>query len=283
MSFSVSVFGGLVLFLGEMSRCCCSSLAMSAMRGRMSEVAISSMDWWSLESSLEADSPTCGMPREKIHLERGWLVLACWRESMRVWARFSPKRRCLDSEPSDFLAGSSWRSARVWWLRVKRSSGVLTRLYSTSLMATDSPRPSMSRALRLAKWVILVTAWAGQVKLVHFQATASSSREMGAEQDGQVPLTYWKKSNGVLLDGRLSVMTLTTEGMISPAFSMTTVSSRRMSLRWISSSLWRVARETVVPETKTGSSSATGVRTPVRPTWMVMSRRMVSICSGRNL
>ena len=78
-------------------------------------------------------------------------------------------------------------------------------------------------------------------------------------------------------------MTLTIEGMISPAFSMTTVSPRRMSLRWISSSLWRVARETVVPDTKTGSSSATGVSTPVRPTWMVMWRRMVSICSGRNL
>ena len=110
---------------------------------------------------------------------------------MSVWARFSPNLRCFDSVPSDFLAGSSWRSARVLWLRLKRSSGVFTRLYSTSLMATDSPRPSMSRAFLLAKWVILVMAWAGQVKLVHFQATASSSLLMGAEQDGHLPLTYW--------------------------------------------------------------------------------------------
>ena len=44
VSFSVSVFGGLVLFLGEMWRCCCSSLAMSAMLGRMLDLEISSMD-----------------------------------------------------------------------------------------------------------------------------------------------------------------------------------------------------------------------------------------------
>ncbi len=77
---------------------------------------------------------------------------------MSVCARFSPKRRCLDSEPSDFLAGSSCRFARVVWLRLKRSSGVWTSLYSTSFWATDSPRPSMSRAFLLAKCVIFVTA-----------------------------------------------------------------------------------------------------------------------------
>ncbi len=87
----------------------------------------------------------------------------------------------------------------------------------------------------------------------------------------------------MLSGGRFCLMTLTTEGMISPAFSMMTVSPRRMSLRWISSSLWSVARATVDPEMNTGSSSATGVRTPVRPTWMVMRRSFVSICSGQNL
>ena len=56
-----------------------------------------------------------------------------------------------------------------------------------------------------------------------------------------------------------------------PALRMTTVSPMRMSLRRISSSLWSVAREIVEPCTKTGSSSATGVSTPVRPTCTVMA------------
>ena len=47
---------------------------------------------------------------------------------------------------------------------------------------------------------------------------------------------------------------------------MMTVSPMRMSLRLISSSLCSVAREIVEPARKTGSSSATGVRMPVRPT-----------------
>ena len=78
-------------------------------------------------------------------------------------------------------------------------------------------------------------------------------------------------------------MTLTMAGMISPAFSTSTVSPMRMSLRSISSSLWRVARETVEPEMRTGSSSATGVSTPVRPTWMVMSLSVVSCLLGEEL
>ena len=60
-------------------------------------------------------------------------------------------------------------------------------------------------------------------------------------------------------------------GMTSPAFSMTTVSPMRMSLRRISSSLCSVARAMVLPRRKTGSSSATGVSVPVRPTCTVMS------------
>ena len=54
--------------------------------------------------------------------------------------------------------------------------------------------------------------------------------------------------------------------MTSPARCTMTVSPGRMSLRWMSSSLCSVARSTVTPPTKTGSSTANGVRTPVRPT-----------------
>ena len=61
------------------------------------------------------------------------------------------------------------------------------------------------------------------------------------------------------------------------------MSPTRMSFRAISSSLWRVAREMVEPERGTGSSSATGERTPVRPTWMVMAFRRVAARSGSYL
>ena len=64
--------------------------------------------------------------------------------------------------------------------------------------------------------------------------------------------------------------------MTMPALRMTTVSPMRMSLRRISSSLCSVAREIVEPCTKTGSSSATGVSTPVRPTCTVMALSTVS-------
>ena len=46
------------------------------------------------------------------------------------------------------------------------------------------------------------------------------------------------------------------------------------------SSLWRVARATVVPARKTGSKQAVGVSTPVRPTATSMLRRVVSLTSG---
>ena len=58
-------------------------------------------------------------------------------------------------------------------------------------------------------------------------------------------------------------------------------SPSRISLRWISSSLCKVARLTTTPPTVIGSSSATGVNAPVRPTWIVMARRTVSACSAR--
>ncbi len=71
--------------------------------------------------------------------------------------------------------------------------------------------------------------------------------------------------------------------MTSPARCTITQSPMRMSLRLISSSLWSVAFCTTTPPTVTGSSLATGVSAPVRPTWMSMSRRIVVACSAGNL
>ena len=55
-------------------------------------------------------------------------------------------------------------------------------------------------------------------------------------------------------------------GMTSPARWTITTSPSRMSLRLMSSSLCKVARETVTPPTWTGSSIAHGLSAPVRPT-----------------
>ena len=57
----------------------------------------------------------------------------------------------------------------------------------------------------------------------------------------------------------------------------------RMSFLRISSSLWSVARLIVMPESLTGSSTATGVRAPVRPTWTRMSSRQVVAWRAGNL
>ena len=89
--------------------------------------------------------------------------------------------------------------------------------------------------------------------------------------------------NGLVSAGRSSLSTLMTPGMTSPRFSMRTVSPTRMSFRAISSSLCSVARLIVEPSRNTGSSSATGVSVPVRPTWTVIALSLVCVCSGAYL
>jgi hypothetical protein len=71
--------------------------------------------------------------------------------------------------------------------------------------------------------------------------------------------------------------------MTSPARWIVTMSPTRTSSRSISSALCSVARATMTPPTFTGSSSATGVSAPVRPTWMLMPLRRVRACSAGNL
>ena len=56
---------------------------------------------------------------------------------------------------------------------------------------------------------------------------------------------------------------------ITGAFEKSDIADAKIFFR-TSSKLWRVAREIVTPSSATGSSSATGVITPVLPTWNVM-------------
>ena len=75
----------------------------------------------------------------------------------------------------------------------------------------------------------------------------------------------------------------TTSGITSPARRTITVSPTRTSLRRSSNTLCSVALLTVVPPTNTGSSLATGVSLPVRPTWISMPFSRVSLLLRRVL
>ncbi len=71
-------------------------------------------------------------------------------------------------------------------------------------------------------------------------------------------------------------------GITSPARVTTTSSRSRTSLRARSSSLCRVAVETVTPPTCTGSSIANGSSRPVRPTFQTTRFRVVVAVIGGN-
>ena len=120
---------------------------------------------------------------------------------------------------------------------------------------------------------------AGQSMETQRYATSPSSCTTGLPHAGHV----WGMRHSAASAGRFASTGPTTSGITSPALCTTMVSPTRTSLRCTSSSLCSVARAMVEPETVTGSNSATGVSTPVRPTWMRISRRTVSFSSGGNL
>jgi hypothetical protein len=72
-------------------------------------------------------------------------------------------------------------------------------------------------------------------------------------------------------------------GITSPARCTITTSPSRISLRLMSSSLWRVAREMVTPPTLTGSRIAHGLSAPVRPTLIAICSSFVWAVSGAHL
>ena len=120
---------------------------------------------------------------------------------------------------------------------------------------------------------------AGQDVFSQREMTSPSGRKTFEPQTGQ----RLGKANALAPRGRRSFITETTLGMTSPLRSTRTSSPTRMSLRRSSSSLCRVDRLTVVPDRRTGSSTATGVRAPVRPTWTMMSRSFVVAWRAGNL
>ena len=77
--------------------------------------------------------------------------------------------------------------------------------------------------------------------------------------------------------------TLTIFGITSPARLTTTESPTLNPKRSISSMLCKVVLLTVTPPTNTGFNRATGVITPVLPTWNSTSNTVVDFSSAGNL
>ena len=126
------------------------------------------------------------------------------------------------------------------------------------LSTITSPRPSISIAPREAKCSIRRFNCAGHWLLTQRTATCSGSLTTLLPHSGHIV----GMRNFFSLPVRKSVRTLDNRGNDFTGFLEETVSPMRMSLRSISSSLCKVARETRLPLTVTGSSAATGVSTP---------------------
>ena len=162
----------------------------------------------------------------------------------------------------------------------KISAIVLIHPFSTNSSIWRSPSPSISIALRLAKCLSRSSRCASQVKPPVQRRTASpSGRIAGCWQTGHVSGKMKSRS----LPSRRDSITRTIWGITSPARCRITLSPMRIFLRRTSSSLCKVAFDTVTPPTSTGSRRATGVKAPVLPTCMSISRSVVSACSAANL
>jgi len=121
---------------------------------------------------------------------------------------------------------------------------------------------------------------AGHETFSHRQMTSPSGFTSVLSQNGHADgICHSGSPSG----GRASSTGPSTFGMISPPFSIRTMSSGRMSRRLTSSSLWSVAIEIVVPPRRTGVRTAYGVTAPVRPTLTLMSSSRVTACSVGNL
>ena len=122
-------------------------------------------------------------------------------------------------------------------------------------------------AALLAVLIILFTAWLyftlQRQKYLELLEAKNLELETAAKPVSYTHLDVYKRQ------------TYSTSGMISPALLMTTVSPILISFALIKSSLCSVALLTVLPDSLTGVSTAVGVSTPVRPTWITISSSLV--------
>ena len=125
-----------------------------------------------------------------------------------------------------------------------------------------SPRCSMSIAPRAGE---VDRAGRRPARDTRGSDSASRRRPPRARARSCTPDTSSASELLLLAGAHATAIGATTSGITSPARRTTTVSPMRMSLRAISSGLCSVAWRTITPPTCTGSSTANGVMTPVRP------------------
>ena len=196
------------------------------------------------------------------------------RGTLRLASIAASKLAILRSpQPSQPRISASRRDRR------KMSAGLFTRPSSNSFCTFSAPSPSISMALRRAKWIRRSTVCAGHTRPpVQRFTTSPGGRTAWLPQAGQVS----GKTKGFADSGRFSMTTPRICGITSPARWRMTVSPMRTSFRAISSSLCRLAWVTMTPPTPTGCITARGVSAPVRPTWISISSSTVVACSAGN-
>ena len=215
-------------------------------------------------ASISAEwPPTFLMPRAAMNRQRFWVLL------------FSMLSRTFAADLSAILSSwETWSKRRLY-----RSAKLVTSLWSTSCSMRAGPMFSMSIWPLPTKYWSFCLNFSVQSGFVQRMYTPFSSFVTFCPQPG-----HWVGiSKGLVNIGLLSWRTFTTWGMISPAFSIITVSSARTSRRFSSSKLWRLARFTVVPARRTGLRLATGVSVPVLPSWTSIDSTVVCACSAGNL
>ena len=214
-----------------------------------------------------------------------------WRRTSMAWNNltalcFKPSEPCLIS-PLEFftpayrhhvgtaspLSGPNLRSS------VKMSAGVFTTPSRCSVSSVPRANPRISSASLAQKCNRRSIDCEGHFKPpVHrtIEPIAVFDAERGARttddpQSGH--LDGGSHSGSGLMSSayaeasaRSSPASETTRGMTSPARSTVTCAPTLRCLRAISSKLCNVAREMDAPPMSTGSSNATGVSAPVRPT-----------------
>ena len=120
-------------------------------------------------SRAAALSPMLRMPRPNSSLSR----LFCLERAMAA------------SRLSALLSLNLSRVSSCSLVRVYRSAAERTSPRSTSWVQTATPSPSMSMALREAKWIRLRSDWAGHSGLTQRRAASSARWATGAPQEGQ--------------------------------------------------------------------------------------------------
>ena len=140
--------------------------------------------------------------------------------------------------------------------------------------------PSMSKAGRETKWISRSTRCAGQIRPPVQRRTASPSRphRVAAAGGAVVGEHVWHRVGRAALGHHRHDL----RDHVAGALHDHRVADADVLARDLVLVVQRGSLRPATPPTFTGSSSATGVSAPVRPTWMWIARSTVVACSAGN-